>query len=127
MKVYELPDPAMSKLWLNEHDDEPMVAFFGDCGRVYVRQTGVSSGREPEPGRWLPVTLPTFPTREKAPMRLCTAIVKDHEGRQLLCWHDSADGASFRHHDIDVGWLSDGEVTCVEWLTPEYLDELVSP
>ena len=108
MKVYELPDKTTSEWWVMEDSYAPLRITF---------HPGFYT-----PGRWLPVELPKFPEREKAPARLCMATV-DGE-RQMLVWFNRSCEMQFRSTKEEYRWRWNHEVTDIEWLTPEYCEDM---
>src|SRR5690606_7840478 len=77
VKVYDEPDPAVALYWRYEGQDKVyMILYSGSVCSHYDNPV------KPMPGRWLPVELPAFPVREKAPIRLCMATV-DGKRRML--------------------------------------------
>lgn len=123
MKVYDLPNLGVSELWIEETHPERVRQCYYSSGSVWVKDWGPSGETAfAHKGRWLPVTLPTFPEREKAEMRLGTGIIEG-ERRQfvyLRCNANNPVSAYFRHAWHNYDELPDD----IEWLTPEFVDEL---
>lgn len=113
--TYDLPDASVSLVWQSEQGQvvrynthelwQGWKVMTGECVNL-------------KPGRWLPWQPPTFPTRKKNPVRICVA---DFSGiRQTAAW---IEGRLFEFVTKNEGYGASA-VKNIEWLTPEYEDEV---
>jgi hypothetical protein len=127
-EVKTLPDSP--GWWLREGDDPVQVINIVADALKDSMLRFVSGGRSypPKPGRWLKVELPTFPQREKAPFRLCWASFSkrrtDNQSGRYLFSHCVED----EYFDCHLGGrFSADDLTHIEWVSAEFLDELSDP
>jgi hypothetical protein len=123
-QVYTMPDPKVSKLWINTTGQvfEVRMDFKGELrlSKPGSTEDWITIGNE----RWLPVILPTFPARQKSPMRLCMATRMNNDSRVLLVWRNNPE-LYCPYSDVKQLAYKPEDIVDVVWLTPEYLDELV--
>ena len=116
--TYDLPDEKVSRFW---ESCEQLCVYWDALAGSFFTTDG--DGVRPQPGRWLPWTPPTFPTRKKTELRrakvrvdLCGETIGVRTEKKRYQWSLPIDGEWNCRHD--------SEVTVLEWLDPEYEDEL---
>lgn len=115
--TYKLPDHAVAACW--RHESGELLSW--------SRSSNSWNGPfhlavNPPEGRWLPLTEPTFPQRKRNPFRMCIVRLNGEEKNRVAVFRTS--GTS---HSFSVNVFADkceNDLTVVQWLTPEYEDEL---
>jgi hypothetical protein len=118
MECKPLPDSA--GLWIEERQPEVVYRILPEAAEeitVWGSMIGNDRVQKCVEGRWLKLELPTFPLREKCPVRLCWVQLGAGDIHRLAAWTEYGGyiicGGS-RHFDVHS----------LQFITPEYLDEL---
>ena len=119
--TYKLPDEKVSLVW--QRDDGAIVhkrLATDDSwhGPYFVGCKG------PPVGHWLPWTPPVFPVRKKTELRLAKVRIGNHEYTAVTSQKKAGYPWTVVWNDDCWVCRRDNEVTVLEWLTPEYEDEL---
>lgn len=115
--THEFPDRGVSPVWQSESGELVFSASsFWREGKTFTYAV-------PKRGRWLPCTLPVFPTRKKCDARLCWITVL---GERLLASWTACDYPFRALRKDGCVYHHNSEVSDIQWLTPEYEDELTS-
>lgn len=120
--THKLPDHNIATCWRN--DSGELICW----SRALNMWNGpLDVAMFPPEGRWLPLTEPTFPTRKKTELRRAKVRVG---GRTFVAVfsHAKCENQWTFVDDTNDCWIrrSDSEVSVLQWLDPEYEDELPS-
>lgn len=112
-------DESVSPFW--QRDDGLVVRYHPDHGKWY-ELNGECAWSRVQNGNWMPWTPPKFPVRKKCDIRLCriTAFGK----RQLASWTDCEYSFRVLIRKGQCDYFRYEYVSDIEWLSPEYEDEL---
>ena len=104
--TYTEPDLAVARWWVMEGENIP---------------NDVQGFKPFLPGRYLPVTLPTFPERRKRQRRAGTATVKATGERVEFTWIQGVPLAFY--YGGNCGFFSASDLIDIKWDGPEFWEE----
>jgi hypothetical protein len=116
--TYDLPDEKVSRVW--QHEDGAILSAIRKSDESLAFWENRGNPITPQSGRWLPWTPPVFPTRKKMPFRLCRVNLRGN-GEHYASFRTDGRTYSF---NLPMGDYKPTQVDVLQWLTPEYEDEL---